>query len=178
MSELAAAGVAAHFLGAGAIDVGKEIKVYMVDVLTRSLDKFDYEKVFVEGIVSTVIFATLKIVYWIYSQSWLISYTIAHPNESSSIIGFLTNMLMGNWTGAISAIFNTLKNDPAVAEEEKEALEVERKKDFFLYYGKPFFEDYWVWVILGIWGIFILMEKRRVDVEHRKRRLLMRLASQ
>ena len=179
-AELAAASVAAQFLGGGAgamvttgIDVAKEVKVYMVDVLTRSLDRFDYEKVFVEGIVCTAIFAVIKIVYWIYSQIWITAYGITHPVQGmTDFLSFLGPF------GQAWSLFNSLTATSDIAEDEKAKIEAERKKDFFLYYGKPIFEDYWVGIILGIWLIFILLEKRRVDLEHRKRKLLMRLAAQ
>lgn len=187
MGALAAGGIAADYLGrlgseakTTSEEATKEIKSYMLDVMTRELNRFDFEKVFVQGIVCTGIYVIFKVVYHIYVDLWLAAYVVQHPLESGvefikwfasgfPVIGILYQGLFGVLEAAAA------NQDPEV-QTYAEEMEAERKKDVFLLVGKPIFEDYWVFALAGIWGILLALEKRRSSREGAKRAYMLKLA--
>jgi len=176
MATAAALGAAATALpavqqGAGAAyGQMQEYYRHSLQVLAREQASFDYEKVFIQSVYGEILYFIAKSAYHLY---WIMKQAQFMQSNPTALVGgilegatfFSPPLNLMKWA------WDTATGDEPTEEELQWEEEVKNDPVSFL---KPFFEDYWFFMILGIPAVFALFEHQRVKKLRRKNKMLLR----
>lgn len=180
MSEAAiiAAPVLMEGVRAGSVKA-KAVYEHAVDVMTRELEHYDYEKVVTQGVAWTVAFFVGKIVYGIYWDLKNAAFNAKYPQYGvldfvSGLGLYLMNPVFAFFLQPVTnQVADKLKDDKVASD----AYKAEVLDDPVIQVGKFLFEENWFYIFVGVWVLIALLEKRRIDGLKRKRRKLMKLVT-